>query len=121
VPRQTAAGKQMALGRSTLPLQLQSMPCWSNGIVKKTEKMGISLTTRHYKARSSFGGIAKNVQMARYIAGRLEQTNGLLAKGQQDAPFVMAKCFVSANLWKLFVLMLLLTLTVKQMVSVLLK
>jgi len=111
----------MALGRSTLPSQLQSMPCWSNGIMTKIEKMGISLTTQPYKARSSFGGIAKNVQRARYIAGRLEQTCGLLAKGQQDAPFVLGKCFANATLWKLFVLMLLLTLTVKKMVSVLLK
>ncbi len=81
MPRQTVAGKQMALGKSTLPLQLQSMPCWSNGIRTKTGKMGIFLTTQPYKAKSSFGGIAKNVQRARYIGGRLEQIYGLLAKG----------------------------------------
>ena len=87
----------------------------------RIEKMRTSLTTQPYKARSSFGGIAKNVQRARYIAGRLERTDGLWAKGQQVALFVLGKCFVSATLWKLFVLILLLTLTVKQMVSVLLK
>jgi len=73
VPKQTLAGNQMAQGRSTLLLQRQSMPCCSNGIMTETEKMDISLTTRHCEATSAFGGAAMNVPRARCTAGRLAQ------------------------------------------------
>ena len=71
VPRQTLASVQMALGRSTLLLQEQSMPWWSNGTMTGMEKTDIFLTTQHHEATSSFGGAAINVPRARCTAGRL--------------------------------------------------
>jgi hypothetical protein len=70
------AGKQMALGRSTLLLQLQSMLCWSNGTMRETDRMEIFLTIQHYPATNSFGGVAKSVQRARCTAGRLRLSLG---------------------------------------------
>ncbi|KAA6425894.1 MAG: hypothetical protein FRX49_04269 [Trebouxia sp. A1-2] len=64
LPKQMLAGKQMALGRSTLLLRWQSMPCSSNGIMTETARTEISLTTQHYEATSSFGGIAMHVPRA---------------------------------------------------------
>jgi len=61
VQRQAVAGKQMALGRSTLLLQRQSMPCWSNGIMTEMEKMATFLATQLCKAASPSGGIAMSV------------------------------------------------------------
>jgi len=68
----TAAEKQTAPGRSILLLQGQSMPCCSNGIMTGAEKLETFLRTQHYKAASSFGGSAMNVQRARCTAGRLK-------------------------------------------------
>ncbi len=120
VPGQPLAGKQTALGRSTLLLQQQTMTCWSNGTMTETTTMETFLTIHHYRATNSFGGVAKSVQRARCTAGRLPQINEL-ARGQEDALAVLARCFVSATLWKLFVLMLLPILTLKRTVSLLLK
>ena len=117
MPRQMLVGKQTALGRSTLLLRMQSMPCWSSGIMTETGRMETSLPIRHYEATNSFGGAAKVVQKARCTAGKLRQPHVPLA---EVALFVLGRSCVSATLWKLFVLTLLLTLTVKQMVSVLL-
>ncbi len=120
VPKHTVAGKQMALGRSILHLKGQSMPCWSSGIMIKTEKMVISLTTQRCKAASSFGGAAMNVHKARCTAGRLLHTIERPARRQEDVLVVLGTSFVSATPWKLYVPMLLPTLTPKRMVSVLL-
>jgi len=120
VQRQTAAGKQTAQGRSTLLLQRQIMPCCSNGTMTETVTTETSLTTQRCKAASRFGGVAMNVQKARYTAGRLPRINEM-ARLQEDALVVLGTSCVSATLWKLCVLMLLLTLTLKKMVSVLLK
>ena len=87
----------------------------------RMEKTEIFLTTQHYEATSSFGGAAINVPRARCTAGRLVLSLGPYAKIQQDALVVLGRSFVSATLWKVFVLMLLLTLTSNRMVSVLLK
>ncbi len=86
----------------------------------KTARMETGLTIQRYKATSSFGGIAESVQRARYTVGRLRQAHEPLAA---DALFVLVlrKMFVSAIHWKLFVLILLPTLTLKQTVLVLLK
>ncbi len=111
----------MALGRSTLHLQLQSMSCWSSGIVKETKTMVTFLATQCCKAANSFGGIATSVQKARYTAGRLTHTAELLARRYQDALAVLGRICVSALLSKMFVLMLQLTLTLTRMVSVLLE
>ena len=80
--------------------------------------MATSLTTRHYEAANSFGGSAINVARARCTAGRLGLTL-VLANYQQDAPIVLGTSFVSATLWKLSVLILLLILTLNRMVSML--
>ena len=61
-----------------------------------------------------------NVQRARCTAGKLGQATEL-AKVQQDALSVQGVCFVNATLCKPFVLVLLLILTLKRMVSLLLK
>ena len=90
VPEQALAGK---LGRSTLLLQQQSMPCWSNGIMTETKKMDTTLTIQCYKAASSFGGTAMNAQ----TAGRLAQTVETIAKSQVDALVVLGASFVSAT------------------------
>ncbi len=66
--------------------------------------MVVALTTRHGKATSSFDGIARSVQRARYTAGSLMQTTKPLT-GRQDAFFVLGTSFASATLWRLFVLM----------------
>ncbi len=84
----------------------------------ETSRMETLLTTRHYKATSSFFGVAESVQRARYTAGGLWQANESLAA---DALFVPGKGFASATLWQLFVLMLLLILTLNRMVLVLRK
>jgi len=62
-----------------------------------------------------------NVQRARCTAGRLRLSLGPRAKSQQDVLAVLGTSFVSATLWKLYVLILLLILTLKRMVSLLLK
>ena len=85
-----------------------------------TKKMEIFLTTGHYKATNSFGA-AMNVPRARCTAGRLVQLIEPHAKSQQDALVVLGTSFVSATLWKLSVLIVLLMLTLKTMVSLLLK
>jgi len=85
------------------------------------EKMETFLTTRHYKATSSFGGAAKSVQRARCTAGRLGHSIEPYKKSQQDALVVLGTSFVSATLWKLSVQMLLLISMSKTMVSLLLK
>ncbi len=46
---------------------------------------------------------------------------GEMPRGQEDALAVLGTSCVSAILWRLYVLMLLLTLTLKEMVSLLLK
>ncbi len=51
----------------------------------------------------------------------LAQLNEILLEGQQGALFVLGINFVSATLWRLFVPILLLTLTVTEMVLVPLK
>jgi len=121
VPRQTLARMQMAPGISILLLQEQSMPCWSNGTMTRMEKTEIFLTTRHYEATSSFGGAAINVPRARCTAGRLVLSLGPYAKIQQDALVVLGRSFVSATLCNQSILILLLILTLKRMVSLLLK
>jgi len=87
----------------------------------ETARMEIFLTTRHYEATSAFGGAAMNVPRARCTAGKLRLIVGPHKKGQQDALIVKGTSFVSATLWKLSVLILLLILTLKKMVSLLLK
>ncbi len=62
-----------------------------------------------------------NVQWAKSTAGRLPHTVEILTKRQQGALFASGVGFVNATLWKLFVLISLLTLTFKRTVSVLLK
>ena len=62
-----------------------------------------------------------SVQRARYTAGKLPQTTEPVTDTPEDALAVLGKSCVSATLWKLFVLMLLLILTSRTMVSVLLK
>ncbi len=86
----------------------------------ETARTEAFLTIQHYAATNSFGGAAKSVQRARCTAGRLPQIIEL-ARGQEDALAVLGASCVSATLWKLFVLMLLLILTSKRMESVLLK
>ena len=105
VPKQALTGK---LGRSTLLLQGQSMLCWSNGIMTETEEAEIFLTTRHCKAASSFGGSAMNAQKTRWTAGKLVLPLGPHKKTRQGALVVLGRSFVSATLWKLSVLILLL-------------
>jgi len=83
--------------------------------------MEIFLITRHYEATSSFGGSAINAQRARCTAGRLAQSIGPHPKIHQDALAVLGTSFVSATLWKLYVLILLLILMLRRMVSLLLK
>jgi len=83
--------------------------------------MEISLPTQHYRATSSFGGIVMHVQRARSTAGRLVQAIELLANFYQGALFVLGIKSASATLWKVFVLILLLILTLSRMVLVLLK
>ena len=61
-----------------------------------------------------------NVPRARCTAGRLGLSL-VPAKLKQDALIVKGISFVSATLWKLSVLILLLILTLKKMVSLLLK
>ena len=87
----------------------------------ETETMVTPLTTRRCGAASSFGGIAKSVQRARYTAGKLPHTIEPPGRMQQDALFVPGMRFASATLWKLYVLMWLLILTSKGMVSALLR
>ena len=87
----------------------------------RTEKMGISLTAHPYKATNAFGGAALSVKRARCTAGRLVQAVELLAEAHMDVLFVLGKGLVNATLWRLFVLISLLTLTLKRMVSVPLK
>jgi len=87
----------------------------------ETTRTETFLTTRHYKATSSFGGVAVNVPKARCTAGRLGHSIEPRAKSQQDALVVLGKSFVSATLWKLSVLISLLILMLKRMVSLLLK
>ena len=86
----------------------------------RTEKMGISQTRHPYEATNAFGGAAVHVQRARYTAGKLGHAHEL-AKLQQGALSVLGKGFVTATLWRLFALILLLTLTFKRTVLVLLK
>lgn len=62
-----------------------------------------------------------SVQRARCTSGRLAHLIDFLSIRHQDALFVLGRTFVSATLWRLFVPMLLLTLTVRAMVLVLLK
>ncbi len=62
-----------------------------------------------------------NVPRARCTAGRLGHPIVPYAKSQQDALVVLGTSFVTATLWKLFVLILLLILMLKRMVSLLLK
>ncbi len=52
-----------------------------------------------------------SVQKARYTAGRLPHATELQVEIPGDALVVLGKSFVSATLWKLCVLMLLLILT----------
>ncbi len=85
------------------------------------EIMVTSPTTQRCKVASSFGGSAMSVQKATYIAGWLLQTRRPLARSQEDVLFVLGISFVNATLWKMSVLMLLLILTLKRMVSILLK
>ncbi len=87
----------------------------------ETEEVETSLTTQHYEATSSFGGSAMHAQRARCTAGRLAQTVEPPAKSQQDVLAVLGRSFVSATLWKLSVLTLLLILMLNRMVSQLLK
>ena len=87
----------------------------------RMEKTEIFLTTRHYEATSSFGGAAINVPRARCTAGRLVLSLGPYAKIQQDALVVLGRSFVSATLCNQSILIKLLILTLKRMVSVLLK
>ena len=87
----------------------------------RTEKMEYFLTTRHYAVASSFGGSAMNAQRARCTAGRLAQSIEPHPKNSEDALIVLVTSSVSATLWKLSVLMLLLILMLKRMVSLLLK
>ena len=115
------AGKQTEQGRSTLLLPWQSMPRCSNGIMTETARTEIFLTTHHYEAASSFGGSAKNAQRARFTAGRLRLSLELYSKGQQDALVALGTSFVSATVCKLSILISLVTLTLKRMVSLLLK
>ncbi len=82
---------------------------------------GNILAIQHYRATSSFGGAAMHVQRARSTAGRLLHTVELLAELRQDAHFALVIKFASATHWRLFVLMLLLTLMLNRTVSVLLK
>ncbi len=96
------------------------MPCCINGIMAKTQKMEI-LTTQRYEAASSFGGSGRNAQRVMCTAGRLRHAIVLPTKLQQDALSVLGTSFVSATLWKLSVLILLLILTLKRMVSLLLR
>ena len=87
----------------------------------ETEKMETFLTTHHYKATSSFGGSAMHAQRAGCTADRLLHTvEQGRPKRQQDA-LVLGSSFVSAIVWKMYVLILLLTLTLKRIVSLLLK
>ncbi len=79
----------------------------------ETARKEAFLTARHYTATNSFGGAAKSVQEARCTAGRLPQIIEL-ARGQEDALAVLGTSCVSATLWKLFVLMLLLILHQKK-------
>jgi len=113
----------MAQGRSTLLLQRQSMPCWSNGIIAGTmgtARTEIILTIQHYEASNSFGGVAESAQ--RCTAGRLGHfIEPHHPKSQQDALVVLGRRFASATLWRLSVLTLLLILTLSRMVSLLLK
>ncbi|DBA67618.1 TPA: hypothetical protein ACH3X2_001357 [Trebouxia sp. C0005] len=92
LPKQMLAGKQMALGRSTLLLRWQSMPCSSNGIMTETARTEISLTTQHYEATSSFGGIAMHVPRARCTSGKLR----LLSNLAQKANRMPLLCWVQA-------------------------
>ena len=62
-----------------------------------------------------------SVPRARCTSGMLAQLNEILLEGQQGALFVLGIKFVSATLWRLFVPILLLTLTVTEMVLVPLK
>ena len=62
-----------------------------------------------------------NVPRARCIAGRLAHAIGTQTHSHQDALFVLGGSFAVATPWKLSVLILLLILTLKRMVSVLLK
>ncbi len=62
-----------------------------------------------------------NVQRAERTAGRLGQNIETLKKRQLGALVALGIRFVTATLWKLFVLKLLLILTLSRMVSVLLK
>ncbi len=89
-------------------------------IMTETEKTEISLATHPYEASSSFGGAVVNVQRAGCTAGKLSHTIEL-AKEQLGALSVWGKGFVNAILWRLFVLILLLTLTSIRTVLVLLK
>ncbi len=84
--------------------------------MKRTEKMGMSLTTHPYKATNAFGGVVMHVQRARCTAGKLGPATEP-ARGQQGALSVQGICFVNATLCKPFVLMSLLILTLKRMVS----
>ncbi len=87
----------------------------------RTEKIEYFLTTRHYAVASSFGGSARNAQRASYTAGRLAQSIEPHPKSSEDALVVLSTSFVSATLWKLSVLILLLILTSETMVSLLLR
>jgi len=87
----------------------------------ETEIMVISRTTQRCHVANSFGGNAKNVQKTRYTAGNLPQIVEPLAKRHQDALVVLDNSCVNATLWKLYVLILLLTLMLGKTVLVLLK
>ncbi len=62
-----------------------------------------------------------NAQRARCTAGRLAHSIGPHPKSYQDALVVLGTSFVIVTLWKLYVRMLLLILTLQRMVLVLLK
>ena len=94
------------------------MPCWD---MTETARMGTFLTTQHYEATSLFGGVVVNIPRVRCTAGRLRHAIKPQANIRQDALVVVGSSCVSATLWKLYVLILVLILMSKRMVSLLLK
>ena len=83
--------------------------------------MEIFLIIRRYEAKSSSGGNARNAQRPWCTAGRLAQVVEPHPRRQLGALVVLGRSFVNATLWKLSVPTLLLILTLKRMVSLLLK
>ena len=64
----------------------------------ETARTETFLKIQHYKATNSFGGVAVNVQKARYTAGKLHQIVELLAQRHQDALAVLDESCVNATL-----------------------